>query len=279
MGFGKKQFGAFVCAVVAAVALGAGPGSAAADDVWFGIDADFSGMPMGGYVGGETIPYSIWVTIDDVENDGYDSQGLNGFVFDILTNTGILQGMPSYAATNSVYDYITVDDDVWLAGKGGIFYGGFGFSFINDLGNNSTVGDITGFGAFAAPLWDADVDDNISDGLEPRALQNIGIGSPPGIDVGGHQVPAMGARDKWYLAEGEISVPNAPGIYDVEVNPTSVALYRPDVDLNNDISSGLLLPTDPALTGDTFHFTVVPEPATLSVLLLAGAGVCIRRRR
>jgi hypothetical protein len=79
--------------------------------------------------------------------------------------------------------------------------------------------------------------------------------------------------------EGDITVPFAPGQYTVSVDPQAVTLISPAANLMGDLTAGWLAPVSPALGGDSFGFTVLPEPATLSFLLLAGAAVTWRRRR
>jgi hypothetical protein len=269
---------ASVCAILLGLGLSAAP--AIADELEFHFNVDLSGMPVGGFVGGETFPYSVFVSIVDTESNGFDSQGLHGFTFDILTNTGIMQPALEFSPTSMLYSYITIIDNVWLGGMTPSLQGGFGMGFITDTGNNVTsVGDVLGPGAAMGFAWDADVDNNAGNGLQPTALHGIGIGSPPGTDVGGNTVPPAGARDAWYLMQGEINVPLTPGVYNVSVDPQAVSLISSSANLTVDIPSGWLAPGSPVLNGDSFEFTVVPEPASMSVLLLAGAAMTWRRSR
>lgn len=251
-----------------------------ADEVGFRFDADLSGMPPGGFIGGESIPYSVFVTIGDTEGDGYDSQGLQGFTFDILSNTEIMQPALDFAPTSTLYSYITITDNVWSTGKTPTLVGGFGMGFLAETGNNTTsIGDVLGPGSAIGLSWDADVDNNAGNGLQPMSLNGIGIGAPPGTDIGGNQVPPAGARDQWYLMQGQINVPMTPGLYTVMLDPQGAGVIMPTADLNTDLNAGWVLTSGLLLTGDSFEFMVAPEPATLSFLLLAGAAFAWRRRR
>lgn len=274
----SARWRASFCAIF--VALGLSVATARADELEFRFNADLSGMPVGGFVGGETFPYSVFVSIVDTESDGIDSQGLHGFTFDILSDTGIMQPALAFSPTSTLYSYITITDNVWLGGMTPSLQGGFGMGFITDTGNNATaIGNVLGAGAAMGFAWDADVDNNAGNGLQPPALHGIGIGAPPGTDIGGNTVPPAGARDAWYLMQGEINVPFTPGVYNVSVDPQAVSLISASANLSVDIPSGWLAPGSPVLHGDAFQFTVVPEPATVSFLLFAGAAMACRRRR
>jgi hypothetical protein len=163
--------------------------------------------------------------------------------------------------------------------------GGFGMGFFTSLGTPAGD-DIIGIVATMPLEWDADVSNGgPPPGINPYSLAHIGFGTPQtAVDTGGNPLdPAYGdARSKWYLVAGSVAVPNAPGIYTVEWRPgqNTVGGIRLGVDLNNDITDGYVGAGSltHTIVGDTFSFTVVPEPVALSLLLLGGAGFARRRR-
>ena len=253
--------------------------SSRADQIVLGLTADQSNKPPGGWLGGERIPFDVWMHIDDVEGNGPDSQGVAGFAFDVITNTGIVQNPLSFAATSTLYPTVTIRADDWVTAPGGpLQLGGFGFSAVGDGGNVTfQPGQVRGAGAGMAPIWIADVDNDPSNGRQPKALHNIGFDRPPGIDVGGHPVPPMGPRDDWFLMDGEVNVPNTPGIYEVSISDAAANLIKPDRDLNFDVTHGYVFGASNVL-GGRFTFRVIPEPHFLAVFGL-GALHVIRRRR
>jgi hypothetical protein len=70
-------------------------------------------------------------------------------------------------------------------------------------------------------------------------------------------------------------MPAAAGTYKIELLPVSAAVLLAEKDLNL-VDSGVTALAD-GINGASVIFTIVPEPATM--LLLAGAGAFIRRRR
>lgn len=162
--------------------------------------------------------------------------------------------------------------------------------FFTNLG--TTVGDdVFGIGFFGTLEWDADVDSSTA-GNQPYSLAGVGIGSPlTAVDSGGNPLSGFlyggSARDKWYLVAASIAVPAAPGTYTVSWQPGEGGFIRGDhspfgaVDLNNDILNGYIESVTWTSTrhGGSFSFTVTPEPATISAVLLAAAGLVARRRR
>ena len=63
------------------------PATAQADELHVRLHPESTG-PFPGGVGGQ-IPYSVSVEIVDVESDGYDSQGIHGVGWNLLTDMGV----------------------------------------------------------------------------------------------------------------------------------------------------------------------------------------------
>lgn len=269
--------------LTACLAFFAGP--VAADVISTGVDADFSGnagSPVFQPSSGATIPYELWVSIDP-GGDGRSSQGLALFTYDVITNTGLQQSVLTFSRVKTMGPgRVTSPNWVWDSYQyQATQIGGFGFDFLTDTGNNVTQpGNVLGAGASMPLEWTADVGTFDQPGLQPHALHNVGYGTPPGTDVGGNPTPPADARDKWYLMSGTISVPHDPGDYTVQIVPTATTVIRIVVDLNLDQTAYQITAANngDALTGSSFTFQVKPEPATLSLLLLGGAGLLLRPR-
>lgn len=268
------------CAMVALVSFIAAAASATADEIHFAIDNNaWDGHAnLGVYApsSGAVIDYEIYVSIEDVELDGRDSQGLAGFNGDLLTNTGITQPLPDFAPVqeNTIYYYTIVDNTVFVGMTA--YAMGFGMGFLESTGDNTLeAGNILGAEAFMAPDWRA----NFYAGV-PSGQTEIGYATPADSNFGDLAVVYGDVRAKWYLLRGQTTVPDAPGTYTVEFMPDTIELIRNDADLNQDIFTGYM--EDGALnntiTSSGFSFTVTPEPATAS-LLLAGLAIATFRRR
>lgn len=265
-----------LCIVTAAALRGLCPALAQADEVRLRLHNNaWAGNPnLGGYPAssGAVIDYEVFVEIADVDGDGPDTQGLHGFSFDLLTDTGLALPALAFSPTNLDLP-ATIDDPLWSGP--GTWVGGFGLGFITALGTPSGD-DIIGPGAFG------DITPTL--GSFPELLTDIGYGAPddPGrTDSGGNPFPFLGtARDKWYLMRGQVSVPDSPGLYSVSLDPVEANVIRLDIDLNDDITTGWIesATLTGSLIGDSFTFTVIPEPALMGIMLAVGSLVSRRRR-
>ena len=185
------------------------------------------------------------------------------------------------------------------------YNGGWGF----DNAGLPTGGTITGPGkiqsaGMLAPLtWAADVNASVP-GLQPYVRQGVGHGTYtfPAEDpiVGGMQGgfgqvldnagtggPVLPGDGKWLLQRGTIdtSLDGArgnwdAGTYDFDIDPSVAAVYSPTIDYNFDVGGGFRIAIPGGeMVGDSFSFTLIPEPTTLGVLVLGAVGMVVSRRR
>jgi hypothetical protein len=222
---------------------------------------------VGGY-----IDYLIAAELIDSEGDGLDTQGLSGVQLDILTDTGLehpavlsaLTGEYAYDGQpargwDERYEISDAPEDRFVGGYG-LNLGGGGVSVGVPVDDDrlvvSWVMDL---------VWLADAQPN-RPGLQPYALSGIGYGERP-------------AGGLWYLGQSLVPIPEVPGTYTVTLDPDVAHALDPDVDLSVDHQGGFRVWLDDAsVFGDSFSFTVLPEPNAVLCLALALGLVLLRRR-
>ena len=219
---------------------------------------------------GGFIDLAVALEVFDAEADGLDSQGLYGVGFDVFTDTGLTipNWSPAPTGEAGIYGPALVRDMRYQSSPlaDPRFIGGYGFDG-SSLGffGISQDDDLLDFGQLLPMSWLADVQPN-APGLQPQALAGIGYGERP-------------AGGDWLFALGEIPIPTDPGLYTVELVPYTGVYILPDIDLTVDHESGFHGAfEDHQLIGDSFAFTVVPEPGGL-LLGVIGLTLMTRRRR
>jgi hypothetical protein len=177
------------------------------------------------------------------------------------------------------------------------YYGGWGFDNAGlPIGGDVTVspGSVIAAGALTPLSWTADLVWDYP-GLQPYARLGVGIGTYtfPSEDTacGGMQggfgqdlsnaynvIPGDG---HWLMFRGSIDTSGwtAGADYGWNIVPTNGAVYSPTVDYNYDQGGGFRIGVPSVdMTGDSFAFTLIPEPATSAALLLAALGLTRPRR-
>ena len=213
---------------------------------------------------GGSLDFAVALEMFDSEGDGVDTQGNAQAVFHILTDTGlpIPPIDPALTGESGVYGPALVDDYRYVEGGLEIhFVGGYGYNNQDYFFGGSFEDDRLGVGGLLSITWDADVDD--APGLQPAALAGVGYGERP-------------AGGDWLFAEGQIPIPMIPGLYTVEVVPTNGAYILPDIDLSLDQDQDRGALDADHMIGDSFTFTVLPEPGSL---MLLAAGLFLLRRK
>ena len=218
---------------------------------------------------GGFIDLAVPLEIFDAEADGIDTQGLGSVAFDLFTDTSLTVPSMSLAPTgeSGIYGPAIIMDGRYLPGPfvDPQFLGGYGLDGF-DYPYGTPVGDdLLGIGQSLPLTWMADVEPN-APGLQPWSLAGIGYGERP-------------AGGDWLFALGEIPIPTDPGLYTVELVPYVGSYILPDVDLTVDHAGGYRGAfEDHQLIGDSFAFTVVPEPGGF-LLGVIGLTLMTRRRR
>ena len=250
---------------------------------------------------GSVVTYEIAPVVDDSAGSTVPNNlGLAAIVFDVL-NCGECSGYqmsPITAAESSYAElpygmvgplrYVT---HPMYVDSGTTLYAGYngGWGFDNSglpIGGNvtSSLCDVLGAGVHTPLTWTADMN-TIYPGLQPYVRLGVGIGTytfPPDDPlVGGMQggfgqnlgnVPILG-DGHWLMFRASIDTSGwGIGSYGWNIVPTAGAVYSPTIDYNYDQGGGFRIFVDAAnMTGDSFAFTLIPEPAAALVLLAAAA--------
>ena len=277
------------------------------------IDTKCTYGVLTGVMPGSVITYEIAVAVDDSEFSTVpDNLGLATIVFDVERCFGIPTGytMPLITAAESGY----AEQSAGVVGalrnvtnsmyfdSGTTAFAGYngGWGFDNSglpIGGNATasLGDVLGAGALMPLTWDADVNPTYL-GNQPYSRLGVGIGTNmfPAADpsdaagkMGGFgqdlsNAKAVVAGDgSWLMFRSTIDTAGWDTNVDFgwEVNPTNGAVYTPTLDYDEDLGGGFRIAVnEPDMAGDSFAFFLVPEPASLGLLLVGGMAL-IRRRR
>lgn len=259
---------------------------------------------------GSIITYEIAVAVDPSAGHAMGNKGLATIVFDVLkcadmANPGVLTpiaaaesgyaqlGPTGIGALRDVTATMYVD-------SGTTTYAGYngGWGFTNSglpIGGNVTIspGDILGAGSLMPLTWNADV--STFPGNQPEARLGVGHGTYTfgaddpalsglqggfGQDISNSSSPVEG-DGHWLMFRGTLDTTGwmTDANYGWEVDPTNGAVYTPTLDYNVDQGGGFRIAVGAAdMEGDSFSFYLVPEPASLGLLLVGGLAL-IRRRR
>ena len=267
---------------------------------------------------GSIITYEIAVAVDPAAAHPQGNKGLATIVFDVLDQyaTAGSYEMPYITAAESGYQVTAppphyhigpvrdVTDPMYAeylgSGYPGSYNGGWGFDNSGlPIGGEVTTspGDLLGAGAMTPLTWYADVNMHFP-GVQPHARLGVGIGTytfPGGYygdpvcgglqggfgqDISNISNPIPG-DGHWLMFRSTIDTSGwaAGADYGWNIIPTDGAVYSATFNYNVDIGGGFRIDVDAAdMTADSFAFTLIPEPAGASLLLLAVAAL-VRRRR
>ena len=160
--------------------------------------------------------------------------------------------------------------------KGGLF-GGPGLNVLPSLGTKDTPGYIADVGAGILD-WDPLrlVSGYYGDTWEGTHQWGVGLASRKSALLVNPDADYM--ANFAYFPVADFVATNGQGVYRIDVNGRGAAVLSSGLDLNQPASGVLTTLTDASIVDGSAFFAVgVPEPTTL--LLLAGAGAFIRRRR
>jgi len=259
-----------------------------------------------GVMPGSIITYEVAFAVDDsMASTVPGNLGLATIVFSVM-NAGDCSGyqMPEIQAAESGYDVafnaIRNVTEAMYVDTGNTISNGYngGWGFDNSglpIGGNvtSSLCDVLGAGALDPLTWDADVNTTYP-GLQPYARLGVGIGTYtfPADDpfVGGVQggfgqdisntsnpVPGDG---HWLMFRSTIDTSGwaEGGTYGWNLTPSNGAVFTPTLDYNVDQGGGFRVAVYAQdMAGDSFSFFLIPEPASLGLLLIGGLAL-IRRR-
>jgi hypothetical protein len=258
---------------------------------------------------GSVITYEIAVAVDPLAGHANGNEGLATIVFDVNNCGAPAPILPAVGAAESGFAELgagvigamrTVLDSMYYD-SGTTSFPGYngGWGFDNSglpIGGNVTIspGNILGAGSLAPLTWTADVNPTYP-GLQPYArlgvghgLYNFGGDDPAlaglqggfGQDLSNAKAPIAG-DGHWLMFRGtmDTSAWEDGMVYGWEVVPTNGAVFSPTMDYTQDLGGGFRIAVNaPDMEGDSFSFFLVPEPASLGLLLVGGLAL-IRRRR
>lgn len=259
-------------------------------------------------VEGDILSYELAVTVDGsgTATGGVTAGnlGLSTLILDVVSNeakakdqslTGLVDAFSGFnsAAESSVVSSRFYNDSSSTTAVN--YGGGWGFDRAGLPGGGDLTtnpGQVIAAGITAPLTWVADVNDFA--GLQPKARLGVGIGAytfpTDDPNIGGLQggfgsdfsnlaAPVQG-DGAWVFMTGTIdTIGWVKQTYNFTVTPTAGAVFDGALDYANDFGSGFRVevPTND-MTGTSFSFTLIPEPATLGLLLIGGLTL-IRRRR
>jgi len=276
------------------------PGDTVIYEVAVGVDPN--GGHAQGNLGAATITYDVESALAIAKGYWLTDTGLEGGVSTLTPIESGWSDTPGFPALAQVTAAMYTDSGT-TAYAG--YNGGWGFdnAGLPTGGQVTAAGAITSAGMLAPLTWAADVNPNVA-GLQPYVRQGVGhgiytfpaedpiVGGMQGgfgqvLDNSGTGGPVLPGDGKWLFHRGTIdtSLGGARGnwdvgTYDFEILPRSSAVYSPTVDYNSDLGGGFrisILGSD--RLGDSFSFTLIPEPTTLGVLVLGAVGMVVSRRR
>ncbi|UCG32323.1 MAG: PEP-CTERM sorting domain-containing protein [Phycisphaerales bacterium] len=259
---------------------------------------------------GDAVYYQVGVAVDpefDPPGGSVGNRGLATLVYDMISLEAEAQGIPidtSWWAWSGYANWTTqpvlrhIEYGMFKAGDGSgpAYDGGWGYatSGVPPGGNPyARPGSLLGVAAVMSLTWEADVDP-LFPGLQPFA--RLGVGHEPytfpdldpilsGLQGGlGMSISdpdnIVEGDGTWVVYRGLIDTDAwAPGTYNYDLIPTNGALLSGTADYNQDLGGGFRVAVYPEdMSGDSFAFTIIPEPPTAMLLLLAAAAVSRRRR-
>lgn len=222
-----------------------------------------------------SIPWSVGLVASE------DTKGVAVYVADIeiykdgvLFTSAVFHGepFPPDPTPNSdflwVFDYQGRSFGVGAPVTDSARLGGAGMGGIYSAGSVSTPGKLVGFGAGYAVPWDPirgsgkTLTGNMAWGVGLESRKSLLLLDPEG---------------EYTVQGGYIDGPFPVGQYLVRVVPGNTNYLRPDLDLDQPQAGNFASPCQPGeVMGSEFLFTVLPEPATM--LLLVGGALVLRRR-
>ena len=270
------------------------------------------GTPLNALVPGDEVSFQVGVSVDptyDPEGMGNVNQGLAALVYNMFGSqaqtAGYFLGDPvtggSITEAFSGYDYTgaiqsTTKHAMWNepapTGVSGYNAGwGFDTGGLPSNGAATEPGIIKGAGLVAAPFGvKGDVRPHWP-GNQQNMRLGVGHGTytahgddgvlPDGFVMGfGQDLPNIEGDGTWMLQEGVIDTSGwAPGTYDFVLTGTSVEVLAGDMDFNVDQGTDYSKTVPEEERGAaSFSITLIPEPTTLGLVMLAGVAL-VRRRR